>query len=302
MKHLPVRPSACARRLSACLLTAVLVTVTAVAAAALFGACGLLDDPSTGLGSGRGDDPALRVTVVGSQTVLEPTDAVERTNPASGLGAGGAIRMKPGDVYDVDRVLEHDVRGATIALRVRVVAIEETDAEYGDAFPVLIAMLYDPLSASRFFAVLRPWRVEPLDEFSFERLEAVYGTADYPSSIALWVGDYEDGDVGLQEWKWIAVTIDRNGVGSASVERLGIESKALPYLDETRRSFGNLVVFPYANVENVDYWEWNYEATEFDPITNPPQLPAGAQFAYEISEIRVFAYALTHRQLEALSE
>ena len=271
----------------------------------LVAACGLLDDPSAGLVSGRGDDPALHVTVDGGVTTVVPDEATERWRPDEAqIVTTDAIRLGLGDVYDIGGVLDYDVRGATIALRVRVVPTGEPAGETADMLPVLVAILYDPLSATRYFAVLRPGPHWETNEYVVERVEAVYGTADYARysrTIALEAWEFATEPPELGSWKWIAVAIDRNGVGAAYAEGLKTVSEMIPDLPETRRSFGNIAIFPFDGFHSyVESWEWNSDAIGFDPIDNPPQDPSSSQFLFEVAEIRVFAYALSESQLESL--
>lgn len=271
----------------------------------LVAACGLLDDPSAGLVSGRGDDPALHVTVDGGVTTVVPDEATERWRPDEAqIVTTDAIRLGLGDVYDIGGVLDYDVRGATIALRVRVVPTGEPDGETADMLPVLVAILYDPLSATRYFAVLRPGPHWETNEYVVERIEAVYGTAEYartPARIVLSAQNFADTTASLESWTWVAVTIDRNGVASAYAEDIGTESESLWDLPESRRRFGNIGVFPFDDAYGyATDWQWPDDAIGFDPIDNPPQDPSSSQFLFEVAEIRVFAYALSESQLESL--
>ena len=279
---------------------------------AVIAACSAFwDDPSLSLRSGPGDDPVLDL-------VIENGEVVSRTGPVVTDGQWSQhpshIALTRGDVFDVRDVMPDTTRGATIAFRLDVTVESEFPGELEETSLCLISTLYRPGSPDR-LAFIVPVAGSRFDEFgdivtieewTFATFHVSHGSCPdercwgVPSARGPSIGPYVDsGDLDIDEPRWAAVTLNRNGNVSFFFEGEFLENSRMWSLSEFSREFGAFALIPSVSCDFRNA-EWMRD-TEFDPVKKPIESAgASSPFTFEISAIRVFDYALTGEQLERL--
>ena len=279
-------------------------TIFPVALGLLLSACSLdafLNDGSTSLRSGPGNDPAFRLTVADGQVVREPV-----SNDISGTYSvhSGFISLQMGDVLVIDGVMPDPGRGATIAVEYSQHDLESNNEPGG----YLYTILYRPDSPVKlsFFTTT-------LARYAYLRAGVSYGTHSEQNDIQprlSWTdasGSFEGNGErvpGESEPQWAAVTINRDGFVRFYLQGLGFSENTI-YFDEYTRRFGALSILPV--IGSIDEWMDFHTTgalgteTSMDPINRPltqadPERPG----RFEVRTVMVFDYALTPEQLLAL--